>query len=347
MNQDRVREIVRQFPENSTKQLLHNPGNVRDLLSLEETPLLDRMLLDDMQVDPTSYVSADYRHVISDLVLSVPLRPRKGSRARRRLWLTILLEHQSNPDRLILPRILDYLAQVWKAQARQWAQKYGSLASVKLRPILPVVFYTGTYRWERLGSLLDLMDLDEEAREMLEGCTPGLKPTFINLPAISSDRLTEKGGFFGRVLQLVQARQASRSVFRALLGQVVSALEEMPDSARLRWLELLSYLQGLVYHQRKASEHEELEQVIESSVRTDEHRQEANMAWHTIAQAVREEEGLRLRKAILQEQIRERFDVLPANIEQVIAATQDLERLDAWLRRFATAKTLEDIGIIG
>src|SRR5437763_1069545 len=100
MSQERVREIVRQFPENSTKQLLHNPGNVRDLLSLGETPLLGRMLLDDMQVDPTSYVSADYRHVVSDLVLSVPLRPRKGGRARRRLLLTILLEHQSNPDRL-------------------------------------------------------------------------------------------------------------------------------------------------------------------------------------------------------------------------------------------------------
>ena len=62
---------------------------------------------------------------------------------------------------MILPRILDYLAQIWKAQARQWAQRHKSLASVKLRPILPVVFYTGTYRWERLGGLLDLMDLDD------------------------------------------------------------------------------------------------------------------------------------------------------------------------------------------
>jgi hypothetical protein len=191
-DEDRIREIVRQFPENGMKRLLTSPGNVRDLLVLAGSALVERIVFDRLEVDPTSYVAADYRHVVSDVVLTVPLRRERG-RSRRPLWLTILLEHQSEPDRLMMLRVLDYLVQIWKAQVRAWGQEQGSLASAKLRPILPVVFYTGSYRWEHLGRLVDLMD---EGASIARH-TPAFEPLFVNLPALPAERLRAAGGSFG------------------------------------------------------------------------------------------------------------------------------------------------------
>ena len=40
-----------------------------------------------MTVDSTTYVAADYRHLVSDLVLKVPYHSRAGSRRGRGLWM--------------------------------------------------------------------------------------------------------------------------------------------------------------------------------------------------------------------------------------------------------------------
>jgi hypothetical protein len=75
MNEERVRQIVRNFPENGLKQVLTTAENVRDLLALAESKVLPRLDFSAMQVDPTTYVTAEYRHVTSDLVLNLPLLP--------------------------------------------------------------------------------------------------------------------------------------------------------------------------------------------------------------------------------------------------------------------------------
>src|SRR5262245_9407173 len=99
MTSARIREIVRQFPENGLKLLLHHPANVRDLLRIVGSDLVDKLDYSSLTVDPTSYVASDYRHVESDLVLKVPfLHPERSTRAK--ITLYILIEHQSEPDRL-------------------------------------------------------------------------------------------------------------------------------------------------------------------------------------------------------------------------------------------------------
>jgi hypothetical protein len=59
------------------------------------------------------------------------------------------------------------------------------------------------------------------------------------------------------VRRLVQQRRVQRSVFEATPRQVVRALEEqLAEADRIRWLELLSYLSALIYHERERPEHE-------------------------------------------------------------------------------------------
>ncbi len=119
----------------------------------------------------------------------------------------------------------------------------------------------------------------------------------------------------------------------------------MPDAERLRWLELLSYIMALVYHVRDPSEQPQLRKTIESSVRTDIHRQEIHEMGRSMADVLEEKGALKKSRETLLRQLKRRFGNLPAAVSATIRATDDPEQLDEWLDRFATAATLDDVGI--
>ena len=73
----------------------------------------------------------------------------------------------------------------------------------------------------------------------------------------------------------------------------------------------------------------------------------------TIADVLREEGEKRgerkgelraLRRTLLR-QLRERFGDLPAETEGTVKRTDNVQRLEDWLSRFASARRLEDVGI--
>ena len=55
--------------------------------------------------------------------------------------------------------------------------------------------------------------------------------------------------------------------------------------------------------------------------------------------------ALQLRRHILLDLLRERFSVVPAEVVSTVERTTNVELLDTWLRRFARAATLDDVGI--
>ena len=246
-------------------------------------------------------------------------------------------------------RVLEYVVQIYKAQAREWRRRHRSFAGLRLHPVLPVVFYTGTRRWDALGRVADLIDMGEQFTPVI----PEIDPLFLNLSAIPAGQLETAGGFFGWVLRLIQDRHARPAQFQEALRRAVEHLEAMPASERLRWLELLSYVHALVYHERNPAEHRALQEEIEASVRTDELRQEVSAMGRTIADDLiakgrkkgRKEEQVRSRRQILLNLLRSRFGELPRETRAAVEANKSVPELDAWLERFATAVTLEDIGI--
>jgi hypothetical protein len=341
MVESRLHQIVRQFAENGMRLLLENPQNVCDLLGLSVPDIVQ--MIDSSRLKPiqTTFVQRDYRHVESDVVLVAPLRRRKGKRSARRLLIYILIEHQSEPDPLMPLRVLDYVVQIFRYQVREWSKTHRSLARIRLDPVLPVVFYTGTRRWDTPGKFVDLVDLGDQFGAM----TPSIEPLFINLPEIPAETLETQGGYFGSVLRLVQQRKSRPREFQQLLNQVVQHLETMPEPERLRWLELLSYIMALVYHVRDPSEQPNLQRTVESSVQTDEHRQEIFQMRRTIADELKEEGAIWNRRQVLIRLLKRRFENVPAEVSATIRATDDPEQLDEWLDLVVTAQTLDDIGI--
>jgi len=341
MDQSRILLIVRQFWENAIKLLLEDPKNARDLLALCGADIVKRIDLRRVKLIQTTFVERDYRHVESDVVLLAPLRRERGERTAKHLLIYILIEHQSEPDRLMPLRSLDYVVQIFKYQVREWSKTHRTLARIRLHPVLPVVFYTGTQRWDSVGRLVDLVEMGER----FESATPAMEPRFINLPVIAAETLEAQGGFFGWVLRLIQQRKTRPREFQRLLNRVVQHPETMPQAERRRWLELLSYVMALVYHAREPSEWPDLQQAIEASVRTDEHRQEVFEMRRTIADELEERGAIRNRQQTLIRQLKRRFGDLPDELSSTIRATNDPEQLDEWLDQVVTAKTLKEVGI--
>jgi hypothetical protein len=116
---------------------------------------------------------------------------------------------------------------------------------------------------------------------------------------------------------------------------------------------VISYVHALVYHERNPAEHGGLQQEIEASVRTDEHRQEVSAMGRAIADELRaqgrkegrKEEAVRARQQTLLRQIRRRFGELPAETVTAVEAATSVEQLDSWLDRVITAATLVAVGI--
>jgi len=341
-----LEELVRHFRENGLKLLLHDGGNVRDLVTLSDPGRAARIDFTRLTIDPTSYVAADYRHLCSDLVLKVPYRTRLGGR-RRTLTLYILIEHQSEPDLLMVLRLLEYLVQIYKAQVRAWQRRGGRHGKFRLRPVLPIVFYTGERRWEAMTTMAELV---EGGHEDFADVLPQLQPLFLNLSRILPADLEASGGALGWVLELLSRRHASADEFRATASRVVDHLEEMAETERERWLLFLSYIEAMIYHDRAQPEHQALHEMIVESIRSDARRREVETMWRSMAD-VMEEKGrkkgeLQSRQDILVRLLRQRFRRVPRSLEQVIRTTNDIARLDAWLKNFATAETLADVGIV-
>src|SRR5262245_25068927 len=133
MSRARIEEIVRHFPQNGMKLLLQNPANVRDLLTVAGGRWARLIDFNRIRLVPATFVQRDFRHVESDVVLLAPLRRAEGSRTRT-LLVYILIEHQSEPDRLMPLRLLEYVVAIFKYQEREWAKEHASFAGILLQP---------------------------------------------------------------------------------------------------------------------------------------------------------------------------------------------------------------------
>jgi predicted transposase YdaD len=349
LSRKRLSQVVRQFKENGIKLLLEHPQSVRELLCLTPGAWSQRIDFSRMRLVKTTFIRRDFRHVESDIVLVAPLLDERGRRTRKSVLIYVLIEHQSEPDRLMSLRMLDYSVQIYRYQVRQWTHAYGDDSDVSLSLVLPIVFYTGSHKWDSLGSLTDLIEQGSRYAELV----PSLAPLYINLPALPALTLKRDGGYLGHVLRLVQQRRARPREFAKLLADVVESLEKMPPAERLRWLDLLSYLHAMIYHERTPAELEMLAETIEHSVATDDHRKEIHAMGQTIAEKLIEEgkkEGyeageIQSLRRTLQRLLLKRFGKQTDETLAIIEQTSDRRQLEEWLDRIVTAKSVQQIGI--
>jgi hypothetical protein len=337
-------------PENGIRLMLEHSRNVHELLRLTEADVIDAIDFSGLQQVKTTFVKRDFRKAESDIVWTAPLRTPRGGQAWR-ILVYVLLEHQSLPDWLMPLRVPEYELLIYRYQVRQWEQDPDRAHDrPRLMPVLPIVFYTGTRKWESVGRLVDLVEMGERFARF----TVSMEPLFVNLREIAPEKLETDDGFFTWVLRLLQQRKARPREFRRLLVRVLRRLEAIPPEERARWLDLLSYIYALIYHEREDAEIVEFRETISESAHTEETRRELYKMGKTYAQVLEErgiekgiEKGkLTSRRETLIRLLRGRFGELPHQLVETIEHTDDLQRLDTWLDRVLSAKRLEEMRII-
>jgi predicted transposase YdaD len=133
---------MREFNDRGTIWLLEDPAHLRGVLQILEPDLAGKLDFARAQRVNRSFIPADLQKQESDLIFQVPFT---GS--DREVWVYVLLEHQSEPGRLMALRLYLYMGHLWDSQRRQWQDANVPEEQQRLHPIIPLVFYTGTSTW--------------------------------------------------------------------------------------------------------------------------------------------------------------------------------------------------------
>ncbi len=266
------------------------------------------------------------------MLLRAPFR--KRGKAGELIEVFILLEHQSEPDELMVFRVLRYVLLVYERQMGDGQKTHSNLRGFRFHPVLPIVCYWGTRSWSDVTPMPSLVHHGKLFGRQL----PELEPIFLDLARIDAEELRSQTGLIGWVLWLVQQRQFGRAAFQGVLRPVVQRLDTLPAGQRDRWEQLLWFAHALVYHERDPGDREQCAEFIRDSVRASRQAEVTSMG-KTIADALRDEGK---REALLR-QLRLRFKKLPPAIEAKVQATEDSEQLDAWLDAVVTTRKLDDI----
>jgi predicted transposase/invertase (TIGR01784 family) len=237
---------VREFADRGTIWLLDMPQNLRGLLKLVAADLVDKLDFTQAERQNRSFIPDNLQKQEADLLYKVPFQ-----RGRGFVWVYVLLEHQSRPDRTMDFRLLSYMVQVWEGQvnAAKAARK-----SVQIYPILPLVFYTGKKKWKQLPTLQTLMELPTE----LEAFVPTWETLFLNLHETPAETLIQLGEAVALVLRAVQAVDESKETLAEALREAATRLDDLPDTVQAEIKKGLHYLYLLIKHKRAEEEQEDL-----------------------------------------------------------------------------------------
>ena len=203
------------------------------------------------------FLSDTLREQEADLVFSVPFR---DTAAEQELIIHILIEHQSGVDKEMWFRFLGYMYNLWVAERQRWTAEAVPMAERRLRPILPILFYTGDQSWQ-------LRLLPTSMMEIPESLTPFV-PTFdvlaLDVKRTPQSKLTKTGHPLGWMLTVLQKELASKEEFTETLVTALAGLDTMRPEQHRR---AIIYLASLVYHRRSPEERDVLIKVVDAHSR--------------------------------------------------------------------------------
>ena len=243
--------ILTHFPDRSMRWLLEDKENVRGLIEILASELVDFIDFSQLERQNTNFLSNKLQEQVSDLIFSVPFK--RGSETDE-LLIYILIEHQSTVDVSMGFRMLFYMMHIWDAQRQRWLSDNVPKSEWRLRPILPIVFYSGDRRWHMPLSVTTIMDMPDELARFV----PEFETLFLNVKEMEATELTKTGHPFGWLLTVLQNEQADKETIKEVLTEAIMHLNTLePEQAEQR-LRVLHYFVMLIVNRRESAEHDEL-----------------------------------------------------------------------------------------
>jgi predicted transposase/invertase (TIGR01784 family) len=226
-----------------------------------------------------SFVDEDLRASEADFLYEIERLSGADS-----VWIYVLLEHQSTPDRWMRFRLLKYCCRIWDVSFRERPDQR------ELRAIVPLVFYQGERSWSYSREFADLFA--ESVREW-----PGV-PRFshglIDQSGIEPGEV--QGELKARLMQLVLlAAYHPERAWRELVVELIGTLSSLPLSGGM------NYVRVFLLYILQTQEREAIE-LFQDALRR--HAPEVGGHLMTYAQELEEQGKIKERLAIIETLLR-------------------------------------------
>ena len=214
---------------------IHHPHDVmvRAVLSdvAEATNFLQRHLAEEvsqalnwstLKLVEGSFVDEDLRRSEADLLYEVAHVSGEAS-----VWVYVLLEHQSTPDRWIRFRLLKYCCRIWDQSFREQPDQR------ELRAIVPLVFYQGERSWSYSSEFADLFAESVRAWPGVPRFSHGL----IDQSGLQPEEV--QGEFRVQIMQLLlMAAYHPALAWMERVARLLDSLSSLPPSGGLNYMRI-------------------------------------------------------------------------------------------------------------
>ena len=247
---------IQHFPDRSARWLLQDKENVQGLLEIVASEFVHRIDFSRLSFLNRSFIAGNLREQEADILFSVPFQ---GGSESDELLIYILIEHQSTVDVAMGFRLLSYMMQIWEAQRHEWDSSGLPKSQWRLRPILPIVFYSGDRRWNTPLTLDAIMDIPD----VLSQFVPKFDVLFLNVKETDTADLTKTDHPFGWLLTVLQQESSNKELIMDALVKAVSHLNTLGSAQSEQRYRAIRYLLLLILHRRPVEEHQDLIKLVD------------------------------------------------------------------------------------
>lgn len=336
-----AKDYFRKFPDHATRELLGNPDNLRDLVAQVFPELVDHLDFARIKSVEREFRLEDWRGREADRLFELPYHEAGMDVS---VLVCILVEHQSTPDPLMPFRLLQYAVLYWD---RQWKGWHGSPAPrdpLRLNAVLPIVLYTGRRPWMTSSQLSDLI----AGPESLKALAPHWPPLVWDINQRTSQELLGETGMWMRSLAVVRAENEDRETFANVFREVIEGLEQLAETDRVRWHDLMRFVISWAFRRRPLEEADKLKDIVANSQKTGTNKKEVDEMIETTFQKweqIQEEAEVRAKRDLLKRVVKKSFPDVSETILGHIDTIDDIARLDELFDRALDAKTIDELGL--
>lgn len=288
---------------------------------LPET-IREQVDLDRIELKQGSYVDEDLRRSYSDLTYTVPLHDDKSTRAVRKAFVYILIEHKSESDEFTVFQLLRYMVRIWQRELEGTTSR----ADFRLPPIVPLVLHHGRTAFRAPVEFNELVT----AIPGMEAFVPKYRCLLVDLMAVAPNELPAADERLHAILAVM------RSVFGdeigATLREAVARLATLADRPRVQ--ELLGVVFNYVLRSARNLTDEEFLTAVEPLAGT------GGDTMSTLINKWKEEGRIEDRQESIIDILSTRFGTVPDSLQTSIRAISDSEQL---LKLRTTAVVCESV----
>jgi hypothetical protein len=349
------KDSIRDLADRAIRESLRHPEHLRGLLEQAVPDLAANFDYQKARLLDREFPIEDWRRREADLPFEIPYR--LGTSSTPTL-VVLLLEHQSDTDPMMPLRLLYFAVVYWDQQWREWEKLTGSKPAFQLRPVLPLVAYTGTTPW---GSNRTLTDLLGEP-QAFHAFAPSWQPLFWDLAAKSPEELLTSDNNWVQMMAVLRAEDTDAATFKDIFTQAVNQVKKIKGVEEVRWYDLMRILLTWVYWRRPEAERPALLAEAENAQasvkrRTEVHHmanklgpsfvdlavEKGQKMGEKIGKEIGEKIGeLKNSRDILKTLLSDRFGRVPKKLQKEIDALEDVSRLHKAIRQVHKCASLSE-----